>query len=164
VSAGADSPIIAEAHVTPKGYRRLLTHLAVRPLRWVAPIVAFAGFAALGGGRTGEALVLIGGLAGVFLIIWGYVSYMSSSPSVSVIYLPVRYEFDDRGIRYESDGECGEIPWSGISRWKFAAEHYLLYVSGGTYLLVPAETFEPAEEQRFATLLREHVARGPWRR
>ena len=164
MSGEANAPVIAEAQVTLKGYRRLLTHLAVRPLRWVAPIVAFAGFAALGGGRNGEAFMLIGGLAGVFLIIWGYVSYMSSSPSVSAIYLPVRYEFGAEGVRYESDGELGEIPWSGISRWKFAAEHYLLYVSGGTYLLVPAEAFVPADELRFVALLREHVARGPRRR
>jgi hypothetical protein len=164
VSAGADTALVVQVQVMPEGYRRVLTHLAVRPLRWVGPIVAFAGFAALGGGRTSEGVLLVGGLVGVFVVIWGYVSYMSRSPSVAQLYRPVRYELDAEGIRYESDDERGEIPWTGVSRWKLAADHYLLYVSGGTYLLVPADAFEPAEELRFVALLREHVARGPRRR
>jgi hypothetical protein len=105
--------------------------------------------------------VVLVGLAGVFVVIWGYVTYMSRSPAVAVVYAPVRYEFDDSGVRYAGDEGSGEFPWSAVARWRVAADHYLLYVGGSTYLLVPADAFEPAEEMRFAALLREHVPKGP---
>ena len=149
------------SQITQKGYRSLLFALSVSRMRFIFPILAFFGFAALGAGRMNEALMLLGSLAGLIAVIWGYISWQVYSPSNTIVYEKVEYVFRESGIGFESEETSGEIPWDAIRRWRFTSRHYVLHVKKASFLPVPEDCV--AEELRpiLEDLLRSKVAKGP---
>ncbi len=137
-----------ESALTEDGYRRVLIQLAARRLRFAPAIVGAAAFIAYGSGLRTEALGLFGTLLAVPLVVWGYVSWLSGSPSARQLYVPVRYSLNPDGVCYSSAEGDGELAWSEVVRWRKAAGHLLLYVSSSRYLLLVVDGL--AEETQAA--------------
>lgn len=144
---------------TERGYRAVLLHLAALRLRFVPPALGLAGILAYGAGARTEALALFGGAVAIPLVVWGYLAWLSGSPSSRSLYAPVRYEVDDERITYFSPEGDGEIAWETIERWREAADHLLIYVSGSTYLLVPLADLDERSRTALMTMLAQRV--GP---
>lgn len=149
--------------LTPKGYRAVLLHMAALRLRFVVTILAFLGFGALGAGFDGPGFFIFIAMIGVVITVWGYIAWNVSSPSRIELYEPVAYEFGPDAIVYASPSGAGEIPWSRIPRWRYAAGHYLLYVTGASYLLVPESCVDAEDIDRLEAVLRERIRKGPKR-
>ena len=147
--------------LTPRGYRGVLLHLSAKRLRLIVPMLAFFGFAALGGGFNAQAFGLLAALAAVLITVWGYISWNVSSPRSTPLYVPVAYEFSDEGIVMADEDGASSLEWTSVRRWAFAAGHYLLYVAGASYLLLPVEGVSGDDTDRLETLLRTHVRKGP---
>ncbi len=150
--------------LTPEGYRAVLLHLSALRLRFVVALMSFFGFASLGAGFNTQAFMFLGSLVAVILTVWGYIVWNVSSPSRIELYEPVAYEFGADGIVYAGSSGAGSIEWSRVSRWRYAAGHYLLYVAGASYLLVPETDVAAENAEAFEEMLRDRVRKGPRRR
>lgn len=153
------APLRFTATLTERGYRGVLLHLAALRLRFVPPALGFAALFAYGAGMREQAIVLFAGALAIPIVLWGYLAWVSSSPSSRALYASVDYEFTDAGIRYRSAEGDGQIGWEMIGRWRTAADHVLIYVTGSTYLLIPVSTLEPDLAEALESELRDHV--GP---
>lgn len=147
--------------LTQRGYRGVLLHLSAKRLRLIVPMLAFFGFAALGGGFNSQAYGLLAALAAVLITVWGYISWSVSSPRSAPLYEPVAYEFSETGIVMAGEEGASSLEWSEVRRWAFAAGHYLLYVTGASYMLIPIEGVPASDIDRLESLLRTHVRKGP---
>lgn len=150
--------------LTPKGYRAVLLHLSALKLRLVVPLMAFFGFASLGAGFDTQGVLILSSMVGIVLTVWGYIAWNASSPSRIELYEPVAYEFGVDGIVYASASGAGTIEWGQVAKWGYAVGHYLLYVAGASYLVVPECDIADGEVDAFETLLRAHVRKSPRRR
>lgn len=159
-----NATIRVTAALTPKGYKAVLLHLSALKLRLAVPLLAFFGFASLGAGFNAQGFIILAALLGVVITVWGYIAWNASSPSRVELYEPVAYEFGDDGIIYASPSGTGTIDWAQVSKWRYAVGHFLLYVAGATYLLVPERDIAEGEVDAFGALLRAHVRKGPRRR
>jgi len=152
------------ATLTQEGYRSLLLHLSALRLRLVAPLLAFFGFAALGAGFNSQGTVAFVVLVAIFITVWGYITWLTSSPRTTELYLPVVYEFSPDGIVFTGQAGEGSLEWQQVKRWNLRAGHYQLYVAGASYLLIPQDDIEGPSISRFEELLRQHVSKGPRKR
>jgi len=160
----AEDTVRVTVTLTPRGYRGVLLHLSALKLRLVVPLLAFFGFAALGAGFNTQAFAVLSTLGAVVLTVWGYIAWNVNSPSRAGLYEPVAYEFDPEHIVYAGAEGAGTIAWDQVRSWRYASGHYLLYVAGASYLLVPEGDLGAGEVDRFEQLLRSSVKRGPRRR
>ncbi len=160
--SGSDT-LRVTTQLTQKGYRAVLLHLAALRMRLIVPVLAFFAFSALAGGFTPQALFLLGSLFAIVITTWGYIAWNVSSPSNIELYLPIAYEFDADGVTYGGTAGVGRIEWSSIRRWRYAADHYLLYVAGATYVVIPGADMPSTDVPRFEAFLRTHVPKGPRR-
>lgn len=62
------------------------------------------------------------------------------------------------GIAYSSAEGDGVLAWDGVERWREAAGHLLIYVSGSTYLLVPVDGLSPEVRDAVENALRDRVS------
>jgi hypothetical protein len=158
-ATNADGAVRFNVTLSERGYRGVLLHLAALRLRFVPPVLGLAAMLAYGAGMRTEAIALFAGGIAIPLVVWGYLAWLSSSPSSRALYAPVRYEFTDRGIVYASDEGDGVLPWDGVKRWREAVGHLLIYVSGSSYLLVPLDDLSSETRGRVEEALRNKV--GP---
>lgn len=145
--------------LTERGYRGVLMHLAALRLRFIPPALGFAALLAYSAGMRTEAIGLFAAALAIPIVLWGYLAWVSASPSSRALYVPVEYELTGSAIVYRSQEGDGEIEWERIFRWREAAEHILIYIAGTTYLLVPLSGLEPAVREALEEHLRERV--GP---
>lgn len=155
--------VVADVRLTESGYRRALVHLSALRLRFVAPVLAAVAFASIASRDSGTGVLSVYSFVGLFLVTWGYIEWQVRSPVNRQIYEPVHYEFAEDGVRYRTGEGEGEIAWSAITRWRFAAGHYVLHAAWGAFLLLPEESLVTGTAQDLEDLLRLHVARGPRR-
>lgn len=148
-----------ETTLTERGYRGVLLHLAALRLRFVPFVLGFAAFLAYGSGMRTEAVGLFAAAIAIPVVLWGYLAWVSASPSARALYAPVSYEFTDEALTYRSAEGDGEIRWADVRRWREAAQHILVYVTGTTYLLVPVDQLDDAVAEQARAVLREKV--GP---
>jgi hypothetical protein len=145
--------------LTERGYRGVLMHLAALRLRFVPPALGLAALLAYSAGMRTEAIGLFAAALAIPIVLWGYLAWVSASPSSRALYVPVEYELTGSALVYRSQEGDGEIEWEQVSRWREAAEHILIYLAGTTYLLVPLSELEPAVRDALEGHLRERV--GP---
>ena len=150
-----------EARLDERGYRRVLVAQSARRLRFALPLSAFFGFGALAAGRTAVGASLLVLLIGTVLVAWGVIAWRASAPSNRHLYDPIAYEFAATGIGYGSVDGRGAIGWDQLVRWDSVADHLVLYVTGGTFLLVPWDDVGDDQEVELRSMLRQHVRRGP---
>jgi len=157
-------PIRITVHLTQSGYRGVLLHLSALKLRLVVPLLAFFAFAALGTGFNTEAFLMLGTLAATLITVWGYITWNTSAPKNAELYLPVAYELDSERIIFAGEAGRGVLEWDRVRKWRYAAGHYLLYVTGATYIMIPEVDLDPADMDRFEALLWKQVPKGPRKR
>jgi hypothetical protein len=145
--------------LTERGYRGVLMHLAALRLRFVPPALGFAALLAYTAGMRTEAIGLFAAALAIPIVLWGYLAWVSASPSSRSLYVPVEYELTGSAIVFHSEEGDGEIEWERVARWREAAEHILIYVTGSTYLLVPLSELETTAHAALEEQLRERV--GP---
>ena len=145
--------------LTERGYRSVLIHLAALRLRFVPPALGIAALLAYSAGMRTEAIALFGGGIAIPIVVWGYLAWLSGSPSSRALYAPVTYRFTEDGIAYASGEGDGQLAWDSVVRWKEAAGHLLIYVSGSNYLLLPTDGLASATVERIETTLADKV--GP---
>ncbi|MBW6467808.1 MAG: YcxB family protein [Coriobacteriia bacterium] len=155
----AGSPLTFDVTLTEQGYRRVLLHLAALRLRFVPPALGMAALLAYSAGMRTEAIALFGGGIAIPIVVWGYLAWLSGSPSSRSLYAPVHYEFTGEGIVFASPEGDGELAWDSVVRWKEAADHLLIYVSGSNYLLLPIDGLAAATLDRIEFALADKV--GP---
>jgi len=148
-----------EVALTERGYRGVLLHLAALRLRFVPPVLGLAAFLAYGSGMRTEAVGLFAVVIAIPVVLWGYLAWVSASPSARSLYAPVTYEFTPEALVYRSPEGDGEIAWADVRRWREAASHILIYVSASNYLLVPVADLDEAVCERVRAALLERV--GP---
>ncbi|HET6498470.1 MAG TPA: YcxB family protein [Coriobacteriia bacterium] len=159
---GADAALVFTVTLTERGYRRVLIHLAALKLRFLPPALTFGGmYAYAAGGRVEGAGLFLAAIA-LPVTLWGYLSWVSGSPRSRALYEPISYEFGPEEIAYHSPDASGAIGWERVTRWREAAGHILLYVSGAAYVLVPVEELDDVTRARLRDLLTQRV--GPARR
>ncbi|MBE0417038.1 MAG: YcxB family protein [Coriobacteriia bacterium] len=144
--------------LTERGYRNVLLHLAALRLRFVPPALGMAAIFAYASGMRTEAIVLFAGGIAIPVVVWGYLAWLSGSPSSRALYAPVRYKLTGGGIAYSSAEGDGVLAWDGVERWREAAGHLLIYVSGSTYLLVPVDGLSPEVRDAVENALRDRVS------
>jgi hypothetical protein len=135
--------------------------LGVFRLRLLGPVLAFFSFGALAAGRTDQAIFLFATLIGIGLIVWLWASWHAHSPANQGIYAPVTYRFSAEQIEFESQDVFGEIAWGTIKRWRYLSEHYLLHVTGASFLAIPTTCVEPDERGELEDLFSARIAKGP---
>jgi hypothetical protein len=125
--------------LTERGYRGVLLHLAALRLRFVPPALGMAALFTYGAGMRTEAIALFSGALAIPIVLWGYLAWLSRSPSSHSLYTPVRYELTVEAITYSSAEGDGRIDWDSVTRWREAAEHLLVYVTSSIYLVLPID-------------------------
>ncbi len=155
----AGEAIAVTIEVSERGYRAVLLAVATSRLRFVLPLMAFGAFASLATGFNTTSCMLFAGLFGVVGFVWLYVSWASGSPGVIDLYRPVAYEFSPERIVYAGSAGSGQISWETVSRWRIVADHYLLFVRGGSFLMVPIQDVARDDRARFEALLRAAIVR-----
>lgn len=153
------SDVHLRVHLTERGYRSVLLHLAALRLRFVPPVLGMFGMLAYAAGMRTEAIALFGGVVAIPVVVWGYLAWLSGSPSSRPLYTPVEYRLTEAGVGYRSAEGDGEIGWDSVVRWREAAGHLLIYVSGSNYLLIPLEDVAHETREALEAVLRERV--GP---
>ena len=154
-----DTPLAIETQLTARGYRSVLLHLAALRLRFAPLALGMAGMLSYGAGYRTEALGLFGALIAIPIVLWGYLSWLTSAPSSRPLYVPVRYTFTAEGILYESAEGDGELAWEDLTRWREATGHVLLYLSGSRYLVIPVEQLAEEDRTRLEGLLGEKLGK-----
>lgn len=149
------------AKLDPGAYRTMLVTLAVFRLRFVAPVLAFFAFGALGAGRTSEALFLIASLVGMGVIIWLWASWQAHSPANASIYEAVSFECGEDALHFAGAGGEGAIPWHAVKKWRYLSGHYLLHISSGTFIAIPSTAVPEDERGPLESLLEEKIGKGP---
>ncbi len=148
-----------EVTLTERGYRGVLLHLAALRLRFVPFVLGFAALLAYGSAMRTEAAGLFAAALAIPVVLWGYLAWVSASPSARALYASVAYGLSDEALTYRSAEGDGEIRWAEVRRWREAAEHILVYVTGTTYLLIPVSQLDDVLAERVRAVLREKV--GP---
>ncbi len=161
MTAPGGQALVIETQLTERGYRGVLLHLAALRLRFAPLALGLAGMLTYGSGYRTEALGLFGALIAIPIVLWGYLTWLTGSPSSRPLYVPVRYVFDDDAVRFESPEGDGEIPWDDLSRWREAAGHILLYLTGTRYLVIPVEPMPEQTRSALEALLGDKL--GPAR-
>lgn len=151
------SRVTFDVTLTERGYRGVLLHLAALRLRFVPPALGMAALFAYAVGMRTEAIMLFGGGIAIPIVVWGYLAWLSGSPSSRPLYAPVRYDLTEEGISYASPEGDGEIAWDSIVRWREAAEHLLIYMSGSNYVLVPMDGVSAETRRAIETMLVDRV-------
>lgn len=157
-------PVQFTATLTLAGYRGVLLHLSALKLRLVVPLLAFFGFAALGTGFNTQAFLTLGSLFATLITVWGYIAWNTRAPNNVELYLPVAYEVGPSEVIFAGEAGQGVLAWQQIRKWRYASGHYLLYVAGASYVMIPEIDIAPADLDRFEALLWEQVPKGPRKR
>jgi hypothetical protein len=159
MAPGASPPISFDVTLTERGYRGVLLHLAALRLRFVPPALGMAAMLAYSAGMRTEAIALFAGALAIPIAFWGYLAWLSRSPTSRSLYIPVHYELTGEAITYSSAEGDGRLAWDSIVRWREAAGHLLVYVSSSNYLLLPMEGLADGTLQSLEAMLTEKV--GP---
>jgi hypothetical protein len=152
-------PISFDATLTERGYRGVLLHLAALRLRFVPPALGMAALLAYSAGMRTEAIALFAGALAIPIVFWGYLAWLSGSPTSRSLYTPVHYVLTGEAITYSSAEGDGQIAWDSIVRWREAAGHLLVYVTSSNYLLLPMEGLAEGTLASLEAMLSEKV--GP---
>jgi hypothetical protein len=152
-------PISFDATLTERGYRGVLLHLAALRLRFVPPALGMAALLAYSAGMRTEAIALFAGALAIPIVFWGYLAWLSGSPTSRSLYTPVHYVLTGEAITYSSAEGDGQIAWDSIIRWREAAGHLLVYVSSSNYLLLPLDDLPEHTRRELEAMLAEKV--GP---
>lgn len=97
--------------LTERGYRNVLLHLAALRLRFVPPALGMAAMFAYVSGMRTEAIVLFAGGIAIPVVVWGYLAWLSGSPSSRALYAPVRYKLT--GGASPTPRPRGTVCWPG---------------------------------------------------
>ena len=159
MAPGGPPPLSFDVTLTERGYRGVLLHLAALRLRFVPPALGMAALLAYSGGMRTEAIALFAGALAIPIVFWGYLAWLSGSPTSRSLYAPVHYELSGEAITYSSAEGDGHLAWDSIVRWREAAGHLLVYVSSSNYLLLPLEDLSEDARPELEAMLAEKV--GP---
>ncbi len=159
--AALGEPLRIHVTLDPKGYRKVLFTIALIRMRFLLPLAAFFGCAALGGGRTSSGIMIVSATVGLLLFMWGYIEWQVHSPAVSQVYLPVDYEVRDDGLHYESASGSGVVTWDTFTRWRMVADHFVLHLKGARFLAIPLASMDVPTATALERVLRTHIRKGP---
>lgn len=158
------SDLAIETRLTERGYRAVLLHLAALRLRFAPFALGMAGMLLYGGGYRTEAIGMFAALIAIPVVLWGYLTWMTASPSSRPLYVPVRYTFTTQDVLYESEEGDGRLSWEELGRWREAVGHVLLYLSSTRYLVIPVEQLTTQERDRLEALLEEKLGKARGKR
>lgn len=145
------------ARLDRRGYRRVLTRLAYERLRFAVPVLAALGLFSSASGSTGAALLSFAALLGLPIAIYGLVSWQVYRPGRSPLYESHEYRLMPDGLVFGPTESLRIVPWGEFKRWREAAGHVLLFITGSQYVLVPIESLDAEAGDAFIGLLTELI-------
>ena len=151
------SDVNFEVALDKTGYRKVLTRLAYERLRFAVPVLAVVGLYSSSTGSSGGALLSFAALLGLPIAIWGLVSWQVYRPGRTPIYEPMQYSVAEEGLVYGPADSLRIVECSDFKRWREAAGHVLLFVTGSQYVLVPTDPLSGETRDAFLFDLTRHL-------
>jgi len=84
-------------------------------------------------------------------------AYRESANKDNPLFLPTRYEFNQRGVSISSSQGDSQLTWDYFAGWKIMAECYVLVLKAGPMLAIPQATLSSTQVPQFETLLQKYI-------
>lgn len=104
----------------------------------------------------------------LFFFAWGIFGFYAVVVIISILYsafssqnqlffLPMRYTFSEEGIEEVSEIAHCVVKWDAFIKWKYVADHYLLYLNILNAVVIPRSKIPDHQVSAFEELLRSKV-------
>jgi len=156
--SGNIPPIVIESALTKSMYARILLLLGIRSWGFVILMAVFLYLIWWSINLGNYSLLTI--YAGLLVLIYGGAVLVSVFTKKNRgAYIPVKYTFDNSGVKKETANRTQTQKWDAFLRWRKIGAYYLIYGAKRSFFVIPKSRIPGRKVDLFENLLSRNIVK-----